>query len=155
MTMYTFKLQAVLDHRQFVEDHLKKELAAIKQQLLDARQLLDGLNRKAMTTTTALKQEQRNGLSSDQVVAYHAYLQRLSDKISRQETITSEIASREAETQADLLDAVKKRQILEKLKEKRLDRHNRALFKKEMAFIDEMALNQFTRKTANRNGDGQ
>ncbi len=153
--MYTFRLQAVLDHRQFIEDNLQKELAEIKQQLVDARQLLDALNRKAMTTATALKREQRNGLSSDQVIAYHAYLQRLSDQISRQETITSDIASREAETHADLLDAVKKRQILERLKGKRLDRYNRALLKKETAFIDEIAVNQFARKTANRNGDGQ
>ncbi len=28
--MYTFKLQTVLDHRQFVEDNLKRELAGIR-----------------------------------------------------------------------------------------------------------------------------
>ena len=35
--MYTFNLQAVLDHRQYVEDNLKKELAEIKQLILDKK----------------------------------------------------------------------------------------------------------------------
>ena len=30
--MYTFKLQPVLDHRQLLEDNIKKELAEIRQQ---------------------------------------------------------------------------------------------------------------------------
>ena len=153
--MYRFRLQPVLDHRQFVEDNLKKELAEIKQQLLNAQQQLDALNRKAMKTASALKQEQRNGLSSDQVVSYHAYLQRLSDRISQQQMLASEIESKASEKQAVLLEAVKKRQILEKLKDQGLDRYNRVMLKKEMAFLDEIAVNQFARKTINRNGDGQ
>lgn len=151
--MFSFRLQTVLDHRQFVEDNLKKELAEIKQQLLHAQQQLDALNRKAMNTATTLKQEQHNGLSSDQVVAYHAYLRRLSDRICRQQMLAREIEERESEKQAALLEAVKKRQMLEKLKDQGLDRYNRAILKKEMAFIDEIAVNQFARKTFNRNGD--
>ena len=78
--MYSFKLQPVLDHRQYIEDDLKKELAEIKQQVSLARQQLDSLKRKEMNTATALKVQQKEGLSSDQVLAYHDYLKRLSDR---------------------------------------------------------------------------
>ena len=63
--MYTFKLQTVLDHRQFVEDNLKKEFADLRQQADAARQELERLKRKAMDTAAVLKQEQAAGLPSD------------------------------------------------------------------------------------------
>ena len=46
-----------------------------------------------------------------------------------------------------------KRQILEKLKDQGLDRYNQAMLKKEIEFIDEIAVNRFARKSLQ--GDGE
>ena len=153
--MYTFNMQTVLDHRQFIEDKLKKDLAEIRQQVMAAHQQMKLLKRKEVDTRTALKREQAEGISSHQVVAYHAYLKRLSDRIARQETVIGEIRERESKKQDALLEAMKKRQILEKLKDQSLDRYNQIMLKKEMNFIDEMAINQFVRKTIQKSGEGQ
>lgn len=153
--MYTFKLQAVLDHRQFVEDNLNKELAQIRQQIMTARKHLDRLKRKEMHTFAELKERQADGLSSDQVVAYHAYFKRLCERIAGQKTAVDEIREKESEKQEELLEAMKRRQILEKLKEQGLERYNRVLVKKEMAFIDEIAVNRFARKTFEKCGEGE
>ncbi len=153
--MHRFNMQTVLDHRQFVEDLLKKDLAEIRQQAMAAHQQMNLLERKEMDTHTALKQEQAKGVSSDQVVAYHAYLKQLSERIARQVTLLSEIRERESKKQDALLEAMKKRQILEKLKDQSLERYNLMLLKKEMNFIDEMAINQFARKTIHNSGEGQ
>lgn len=153
--MYSFKLQPVLDHRQYIEDDLKRELAEIKQQVSLARQQLDSLKRKEMNTASALKMQQKEGLSSDQVLAYHDYLKRLSDRIADQNKLTAEIEAQELEKQDALLEAMKKRQILEKLKDQGLDRYNQVMHKKEMNFIDEIAVNQFVRKTINFSGGGE
>ena len=153
--MYTFKLQTVLDHRQFIEDNLKKEFTEIRQQVMAALQQLESLKRKEMDTATALKLEQAEGISSNQVVAYHAYLKQLSDRLNRQNTVANEIKDRESEKQDELLEAIKKRQILEKLKKQDLDRYNQLILKKEMTFIDEIAVNQFVRKIIEKSGDGQ
>lgn len=153
--MHRFNMQTVLDHRQFVEDLLKKDLAEIRQQAMAAHQQMNLLERKEMDTHTALKQEQAKGVSSDQVVAYHAYLKQLSERIARQVTVLSEIRERESKKQDALLEAMKKRQILEKLKDQSLERYNLMLLKKEMNFIDEMAINQFARKTIHKSGEGQ
>jgi len=153
--MYTFNMQTVLDHRQFIEDQLKKDLAEIRQQVMAAQQQMKLLKRKEMDTRTALKQEQAEGVSSDQVVAYHAYLKRLSDRIARQVTVISEIRERESKKQDALLEAMKKRQILEKLKDQSLDRYNQMMLKKEMNFIDEVAINRYARKTIQKSRGGQ
>jgi len=153
--MYTFNLQTVLDHRQFIEDNLKKELAEIKQQVAQARKQLDAMKRKEMDTAALLKDEQARGLSSDGVIAYHAYLKRLAGRIERQASTLDKLVESESEKQNELLEAVKRRQILEKLKEQGLDRYNRAILKKEMALIDELAVNRFARKMMNTNGDSQ
>ena len=153
--MYTFNMQTVLDHRQFIEDQLKKDLAEIRQQVMAAQQQMKLLKRKEMDTRTALKQEQAEGVSSDQVVAYHAYLKRLSDRIARQMTVIDEIRERESKKQDALLEAMKKRQILEKLKDQSLDRYNQMKLKKEMNFIDEVAINRYVRKTIQKSRGGQ
>lgn len=153
--MYTFNLQTVLDHRQFVEDSLKKELAEIKQQVSIARRQLDSLKRKEMDTAAALKREQERGLSSDQVIGYHHYLRRLVDRIIRQNGVVAEYRTLESAKHDELVEAVKKRQILEKLKEQGFERYNRALLKKEMGFIDEIAVNRFVRKSLKADGENE
>jgi len=153
--MYTFNLQVALDHRQFLEDNLKKELAEIKQQVAKAREQLDTMKRKEMNTAAVLKDEQAKGLSSDGVIAYHAYLKRLADRIKRQKSTLGKLMEAESEKQGQLLEAMKRRQILEKLKERGLDRYNRTMLKKEMELIDELAVNRFARKMMNANGESE
>lgn len=153
--MYTFQLQTVLDHRQFSEDNLKKELAGIREQLLRAQKQLEALETKEMNTTAALKSEQTQGISSDQVVAYHTFLKGLSERIARQKGVLRDLKAQESEKQVELGEAMKKRQILEKLKDQGLVRYNQLILKNEMNFIDEIAINQFARKTIYNSGDEQ
>jgi flagellar FliJ protein len=108
-----------------------------------------------METVAAMKREQAGGVSSDQVVAYHAYLQRLSNCITRQMKVVGEVKERESRKVDELLEAMKKRRILDKLKEKDLDRYHQRMLKKEMNFVDEIAVNQFARRTMENSGGGQ
>jgi flagellar FliJ protein len=151
--MYTFKLQSVLDHRQLLEDNIKKELAEIRQRAIENQQQLELLRRKEMDTIRALKQEQTEGLSSDQVVAYHAFLRDLAQRMAKQQKVIEEIHTQETAKKDELLEAMKKRQILEKLKDQGLDQYHQSILKKERVFIDEIAVNQFVRSTLSRNGD--
>ena len=127
--MYTFNLQPVLDHRQFIEDTLKKELADIKQRVSMALQQLDALKRKEMNTVEAMQREQHQGLASDQAAAYHAFLQRIAERITNQQAEVAKIQAFEVEKQAELMAAMKNRQILDKLRDKDFERHTRTLLK--------------------------
>ena len=151
--MYTFKLQSVLDHRQLIEDNIKKELAEIRQQVVENQNKLELLRQKEMDTIHALKKEQAQGLASDGVLAYHAFLEDLSQRITQQHKRIEDIHAQESAKQDELLEAMKKRQILEKLKEQGLDRYHQSILKKERTFIDEIAVNQFVRSNLSSNGD--
>ena len=151
--MYTFKLQSVLDHRQLVEDNIKKELAQIRQQADENQKKLELLRQKEMDTIQVLQQEQKQGLNSDGVLAYHAFLKNLSLRIIKQQDVVDQIHDQEKAIKNELIEAMKKRQILEKLKEKGLSDYHQRIFKKEQAFIDEIAVNQFVRKNLINNGD--
>ena len=153
--MYTFKLQSVLDHRQLIEDNIKKELADIRQQAIESQEKLERMKQKEIDTVNALKREQSQGLSSEAVVAYHGFLKELSRRITSQQQAIDAIHVQAADKKDELLEAMKKRQILEKLKDQGLARYQEEVLKKEQAFIDEIAVNQFVRAAATRKPNGE
>ena len=145
--MYKFTLQPVLDHRQIIEDRLKKELSDIREQLIHEEQSLRELKRKEMKTVQALKQEQASGISSQEVITYHNYLERLFERITQQEKIVEDRKDEEEQKHLEMIEAVKKRKILEKLKAQGIDRYRQMILKKETKLIDEISVNQFVRKS--------
>ena len=149
---FTFKLQAALDHRRFIEDNLKRELSEIRRELKSAEELLTQMIDKELSTREQLQCEQAHGLSSDQVVAYHAYLNRLSTKIESQREEIASISERLIKKQDEVVEAMKNRKILEKLKDKDKARFNADVQRIERNFIDEIAVTQFARKTQNHRG---
>jgi len=153
--MYKFNLQSVLDHRQSTEDNLKRELAQIQQHVKTAQQQLDALVERENHTMALLKQEQAEGLGSDRVVGFHAYFSRLSEQIIKQKKALCEAQQLETVKLNELGEVLKKRKILEKLKEQGLRRYQRMMLKNEMQFIDEVAVNQYVRKSMAKNGNGK
>ncbi len=151
--MFTFKLQAVLDHRQLVEDNIQKELAQIKQLYMENQTKLESLKNKETETMHILKREQAEGLSSHEVIAYQDFLRDLARRITKQKEELEDIREQEEEKKKCLCEAVKKRQILEKLKEQGMDRYHRNMLKKEREFIDEIAVNQFVRSGLDNSGE--
>lgn len=151
--MYTFRLQSVLDHRQLVEDNVKKELAQIRQQVVESQKKLEWLKQKEMQTVQTLQHDQIQGLSSDGVLAYQTFLRNLSQRMIDQQKTIDRICAQEAAKKSQLLEAMKKRQILEKLKEKGVEHYQQSIFKKEQAFIDEIAVNRFVRSSLTNNGE--
>jgi len=150
---YVFKLQAVLDHRRYIEDNLKRERAAIRQLLNTAEEQLTMLIRKETNTRETLAYEQERGLASDGVVAYLAYLKRLGVQIDTQRAEIASITERLVKKQDEIVEANKNRQILEKLRDKDVERFNLAMRKKENAFIDEIAVNRFARTSLTHRGE--
>ena len=151
--MFKFKLQAVLDHRQLIEDNIKKTLAEIKQTLIENQKNLETLINKETDTMHILKQDQAEGISSHNVIAYQDFLRDLSKRITLQRKAIDEICEQEEETKKALREAVKQKQILEKLREQGMDRYHQNMLKKEQEFIDEIAVNQFVRSRLEKSGE--
>ncbi len=153
--MYIFNLQAVLDHRQLVEDQLKRELAQIQRRLKTAQQEMGSLENRVNATMATLQQEQAVGMSSDQVVSVHTYLRRLAGQITTHKGLLADLEAQRSTKRDELNDALKRRKILENLKEQGLERYQRKIAKKEMNFIDEIAVSRFARRVMAKTGGGQ
>ena len=108
-----------------------------------------------MKTIHALKLEQDSGISSQQVVTYHTYINRLFERMTEQEAAIDEIRAEEVKKHGEVLEAVKKRKILEKLKVKGIDRYRQMILDQETKFIDEIAVNQFVRKSIHSRGENE
>jgi flagellar FliJ protein len=70
----------------------------------------------------------------------------LSRDIEKQEERVLDVEKRFDEKREDLIEAIKKRKVIEKLKEKSFKLYQQEITKKEQDFMNEVAINQFNRK---------
>jgi flagellar protein FliJ len=144
--MFRFRLESILSQRRHVEETFQKELAEASQELAAAQAVLretKGIHRQCMRD---MRRKQRGLFRADDMLLYFPYLERLKQDI---ELHMKRIAAAErnvAQKRQALLDAMKKRKILDKLKEKQLQAHLTAEAGRERRFADESAAQQHARR---------
>lgn len=143
--MYQFNLEPLLKHQRFLEDQLQKELAEIRLQLDKENTKLEQMIQKEAKMTAQLKEKQSQPLSSDDLILYRHYFDRLREDVARQREITSETERCYRVKQEELIESVKKREMLEQLKEKGLSAYQEKLVRKEQADLNEAALSAYNR----------
>jgi flagellar export protein FliJ len=143
--MYRFNLQPLLNHQRFIEEQHQKELAEIRLRLDTQTELLEQLLRKEATMTAQLKEKHNGTLSSDDLILYRHYFDRLRKEADRQRKRIRETERCFRVKQEELLEAVKKRETLEQLKEKGLSAYQEKLMRKEQADLNEAALSVYNR----------
>ncbi|MEJ2641014.1 MAG: flagellar export protein FliJ [Desulfosarcinaceae bacterium] len=143
--MYKFNLEPLLNHQRFIEEQHQKALAKIRRKLEEQNALLEQLLRKEATMTAHLKEKQSESLSSDDLILYRHYFDRLRKDVARQRERVQETERCFRVKKEELIEAVKKRKMLEKLKEKGLSAYQEKLLRKEQAELNEAALNVYNR----------
>jgi len=144
--MFRFRLETILTQRRHVEETFQKELADASQELAAAQAFLreaKGMHRQCMRD---MRRKQRDRFRADDMLLYYPYLERLKRDI---ELHMKRIAAAErnvAQKRQALLEAMKKRKILDKLKEKQLQAHLTAEAGRERRFADESAAQQRARR---------
>ncbi len=94
---------------------------------------------------TELEQKRSKGITAGDHLIYHDFVQRIVANIDQQDQRLLEVGKKIENKRVVLLEAVKNRKALEKLKEKGLEAYFRKLAQKEQLFINEVAVNNFTR----------
>lgn len=137
---FNFRLERVRALRESFEDQAREELAAS----LSVRLKGEAMLRSASDTFTQAQETRRQTasleLSGQDLLATQAYIERTS---RARQAAELELGRREAEVDARrtaLLAAARERQVLERLKERRLEDHRRETDRVEGALLDEMAL---------------
>ena len=141
--MYRFSLETVLTHRKHVEDALHKELTQIQNGLLKAEQNLARLDRSITENLAEVQEKQKNGASVIDITLYDNYINLMVQERGRQTQRIHRMEHRLIQKRDALVEAMKERKILERLKEKEFEAYQKELERKERIFMSEIAINGF------------
>jgi flagellar FliJ protein len=145
--MYKFPLEPVLSHRSFIEENLQKELAMLNKLLSLEKNKLRSYRKAKYEFLSELQKKEKEGITISEIVLYFSFVERLSNDIVKQRDRIFEAEKKVDQKRNELIEAMKNRKILEKLKEKKGEAYRQEVMKKEMRFLNEVAVDRFNRKT--------
>ena len=144
--MYQFNLESLLNRRRYQEEILQKELASLKSRLADEKDNLRVLKKKKRKYLRQLQQKQQTGRPVSEIKLYLHFVDHLSKEMEAQNRRILKVEKSFNLKRQELINTMKKRKTLDKLKEKGLQAHRQKLLKNERDFMDEVAANQFILK---------
>jgi len=145
--MYQFNLEPLLNHRRYQVEVLQKELADLKIRLEAEKDKLWLLRQKKRKTVLLLQEKQTDGRPASEIKLYIDFVEQLSKKMEAQKQNVLEAERNFSLKRQDLVAALKKRKILDRLKEKGLQAYEQEQLKKERSLMDEVAAHQFNQKS--------
>lgn len=144
MKKFKFKLETVLKVRTRLEDLRKRELRQAELRLEEALRQLK--RRQAeIAETTAMYQEnlQKQRLDLNLATYYHNYLTKLNQLLAEDYVRIERCNEDLAKARQNLIEAIKEKKIVEKLKEKAYEEYKSAELKQETEFLDELGTTRF------------
>lgn len=144
--MYRFRLETLLRRRKQIEDMRQTELSEQRVAFDQASAVLDRVAQHRSSVQGKLKRKLAHRSTIDDLITFQRYLQRLTGDLDDQEKIVAAARKKVDEKQARLIDAVKSRKVLDRLKEKESIAHGQRLMQKEQNFMNEIAGNRHLRK---------
>lgn len=144
---FKFKLEALRQYRNFQEDLLQKELAHAQRDRDQEIDRLQALMDKRSRAEDDLKCQQGKSTNGPHMALYDAYIQRLTGEIADQRSRVKQAEVLCQKKMRDLLEAMQNRKAIDKLKEKDFQAYREELSQTEQKFLNEIAINQFTRNS--------
>jgi flagellar FliJ protein len=144
--MFHFRLETILTQRRHVEESSQKELAEARQELAGAQAALRMVKDTRRQCMQDMHRMQQDRFRVDDMLLYYPYLERLKQDIELHLKRVAAAERKMAQKRQALLEAMKKRKILDKLKEKQLQAHIKTEAGREQRFSDESAAQQHSRR---------
>jgi flagellar FliJ protein len=142
---FRFRLQAVLDHREMVEQQKQKAVAELE----GHRVRLEERIRECQRSIAAEKAGQRSMLGSADILGARRQASaalRLMVAAQRTAIELAGVHKRLEAARAELLEAAKRRKAVELLRERRLDEWKQDMDRREAAALDELSVMRAARK---------
>ncbi len=146
--MYKFNLQSLLNHRKHIEENLDKELGQIKRTVNREKRRLESIANEKMNCQQKLQKKQGDGKKINEIILCFNYLDKLSKDFDKQTRCLQDVEKEYDIKRSELIEAMKKRKTLDRLKEKEMKAFNYSQMKVEQDMMNEVAANQFIRKTS-------
>lgn len=144
---FKFKLEALRRYRSFQEDLVQRELAEAQRDRDQEIDRLQSLMDKRSRAENDLRRQQESSTNGPFMALYDTYIQRLTGEVSEQQMRVKQAEAKCSEKMQALLEAMQNRKSIDKLKEKDLRSYMEALNQTEQKFLNEIAINQFTRNS--------
>ena len=145
--MYHFNFESLLNYRRYQEEILQKELADFKNQLIQHERLLHQMKQDRRKYSRELHQLQKRGGTVSGLIIYFRYLNRLAVDIDNQNHSVAKAKKQFDRKRRELIEIVKKRNTLEKLKDKGFLTYQREMLRKEQRLMDEVAATRYDEKS--------
>jgi len=141
MSKFTFKLQALLQHRKNLEHDRQRELAEVQKQFVALQNELKAMNDEVTQSTLEVRSTKLVGaLDLNYLAAHRRFTTAMQRKamtlVQRMALVQRDVES----AHAALAEAAKQRKIVEKLREKQFERWQVNVARKETNELDEVGM---------------
>ncbi|MEE9505099.1 MAG: flagellar export protein FliJ [Thermodesulfobacteriota bacterium] len=143
--MYRFNLQVALDYRKRIEEGLQIELSQIQRELEKEKQLFLAYRREKNYYEEELVKREEKEINVNEALLYRDYLRGMRIRIKEQRDIVVKAKGDFDIKQNELLNATKKRKVLEKVKEKEWKRFKENIERRERILVDEAGMRKYQR----------
>lgn len=141
MPKFDFKLEGVLRQRKNAEQQLQRELAVFQGEMAELEAELRALDLSVQQTTEDLRQNRMTGrLDLNFLGAHRRFTLAMQRKAMGIAQLMNGVRIKMVESQRKLTEAIKKRKVLEKLREKQFEEWRQAMAKQELHDLDEVAM---------------
>jgi flagellar FliJ protein len=153
--VFKFRFKVLLQARRSAEDVLQKELAEARRALAAEQAAFRELRTNQRRCLRELHRIQQQSFQSADVQLYERYLTRLERDIHRQQKRTVSAEHKMLQKRNALIEAVKKRKVLDTLHDKDLRAYLNAVEFNERKFMDDVATQRFSNSSTQRRGVGE
>ncbi|NOY52942.1 MAG: flagellar export protein FliJ [Deltaproteobacteria bacterium] len=146
--MYRFRFESVLRYRQQAMDQVRREFSELQRKLVTEYSRLDLLEQTGREYARLFHERQGEGIAIREVGLFQSFFHRLHFETDAQRKKLYSLNQRVEGKRQELLDASKKKKVLERLREVEEDQYREEERKREQRQYDEIAVNKITRAQA-------
>ena len=145
MRKFQFRLRPVLERAQRREQQRQLELAGLQAELIAHEELLRALRDERSVWICSLIECQQRSCDIEELRRRRTHLDRLGETIEEQRAVVVSTRHRVEEAQAAVVAAMRERQMLENLRDRKQDEHTKAAHRLETKLLDDLTTPRFRR----------
>ncbi len=143
MKKFVFKLQTALDLKLKAEEMKKEELVTVTDIYKESCRVLDDLKTRLAEIQDTVRGKQGEQFDVTEIKRCQDYIPVINDHICQQALLTEEHRAAMEEVRGELVEIMKERKIMEKLRTRHYQEYMREFLREEQKQIDEMATTGF------------
>lgn len=152
MRKFRFELQPVLDTRRLKEDLAKRALGEAEERLDQARARVKKIEDRIRCETAYLKTLASAEVDPEKVITSERYVDRLKAELVVAQHDVEACEAETARLKAALVERMKERKAMERLRDKAYERYKYEAARQEQAFLDDLASQRYAGAMEERAG---